>query len=500
MPAERVQKILAQAGITSRRKAEELILEGSVTINGQPAKLGDKAEWGKDAIKVNGKLLTRPEEPIYVAFHKPRSVISMMEDPEGRPTLADYLSKIKSRLFPIGRLDFNSEGLILLTNDGGFGELVQRRDDIPRVYEVKVKGRPTEEMLDRIRRGAKVGGRFIKPHSVLVAETLTQKVKIEVVLMGAGALDLKALFEERGFLVDRVVRIAIGHLSIVGIAPGEFKILKTSQIEALLQQPELGLRWIEERASKRKPAHLMVAQPEGEEDAAAGTSRGPRKIQIRRGATSGSAGFGRSRTEAPRGSSRGPRRDDRSTAGGGEGRWGGGGDERPRSSRPPRFSEGRGDAKPRAPRFGEGRGPRRDDRFGEGRPPRRDDRSAGGGESRWGGGGEDRPRSSRPPRFSEGRGDAKPRSPRFGEGRGPRRDDRFGEGRPPRGGESRWGGGGEDRPRSSRPPRFSEGRDDAKPRAPRGPRPTGSGTRSGGFDRPRGPRSGGGGGRRGPRR
>jgi len=157
MASERVQKILAQAGIASRRKAEELISEGEVTINGKLAKLGDKAEWGKDAIKVKGKLLQRAETTLYLAMNKPKGVISMLTDPEGRPTLAEFLTKVKTRVFPVGRLDFNSEGLILLTNDGAFAEKVQKSDQILRTYAIKVKGHPDHEMISRLEKGAWIG-------------------------------------------------------------------------------------------------------------------------------------------------------------------------------------------------------------------------------------------------------------------------------------------------------------------------------------------------------
>src|ERR1700735_429375 len=113
MAKERVQKILARAGLASRRKAEELIIEGVVTINGKIAVLGDQAEWGEDSIKVRGKLLHSTEAPIYLSFYKPKGVISMFGDPEGRPSLEGYLGSIHKRLFPVGRLDFNSEGLLL---------------------------------------------------------------------------------------------------------------------------------------------------------------------------------------------------------------------------------------------------------------------------------------------------------------------------------------------------------------------------------------------------
>ena len=245
MSSERVQKILAQAGIASRRKAEEMITEGLVTINGQVAKLGDRAEFGKDAIKVKGKLIGLAEDPVYVAFYKPRGVISMMEDPQGRPNLSTYLNKVRGRIFPIGRLDFNSEGILLLTNDGAFAEKIQKHDDIPRVYHVKVKGHPDAEMISRVARGAKMDKGFVKPHTVRVSEELTSKAFVEVVMMGGGATDIQAMFENKGFLVDRVIRSAIGHINLAGLPPGDYKLLKASAMQALLDQPELAMNAIE---------------------------------------------------------------------------------------------------------------------------------------------------------------------------------------------------------------------------------------------------------------
>ena len=252
MSTERVQKILAQAGIASRRKAEELIVEGAVTINGKVAKLGDKADLQADAIKVNGKLLRQTEAPIYLAFHKPRGVISMMVDPQGRPTLSDYLGKIRTRVFPVGRLDFNSEGLLLLTNDGKIAEEIQKRDDIPRVYHVKVRGHVTADMLARLERGMRIEGKKIKPHSVRLAEELNSKSKIEIVFIGSGAVDIKSYFEMKGFLTERMTRTAIGQITLRSIQAGHYRLLQKSQIEALLEQPELGLKRLEFENSKKK--------------------------------------------------------------------------------------------------------------------------------------------------------------------------------------------------------------------------------------------------------
>lgn len=250
---ERVQKILAKAGIASRRKCEELIVEGSVTINGKTAKLGDKAEFGKDAIKVNGKLLRQIEDKVYFAFYKPRAVISMLVDQDNRPSIAEYLGKIKYRVFPIGRLDFNSEGLIILTNDGDFAEKMQKRDDIPRVYVVKVKGKADADTIKRLEKGARLEYRMVRPHSVRILRELESKSEIQIVILGGGAIDIRALCEMKGLLVDRITRTAIGHLTLRGLAAGHYRMLKPSQAESLLENPELGLKLLDQEEESEKP-------------------------------------------------------------------------------------------------------------------------------------------------------------------------------------------------------------------------------------------------------
>jgi pseudouridine synthase len=370
MAQERLQKILAQAGIASRRRAEDLIREGAVTVNGRTATIGEKADLASDAIKVSGKLLQSKRPVIYLAFHKPKGVISMFADPEGRPTLADFTSRIKERLFPIGRLDFNSEGLILLTNDGGFAEKLQKRGDIPRVYHVKVRGHSQPEDLARLERGARVGDRLAKPHSVRLAESLQSKSVIEWVTLESGALDVKAAFETRGFQVERITRTAIGHLTLRGLAPGEYRVLKPSQVEALLNQPELGMRQLDADAEAAvpfvEPKARGANEPKEATPARIRPSSGerPRKPRFGGGDERPRRGFGGARDEREGGfKSRGPRK--------------------------PRFGdkreggfESRG---PRKPRFGDdreggfkSRGPRKP-RFGDERP-----RGFGGGGKRFG--------------------------------------------------------------------------------------------------------------------
>lgn len=250
MSKERVQKILARAGLASRRKAEEMITLGQVTINGSVAKLGEKAEFGVDAIKVNGKLIAEVETPVYLAFYKPRGVISMLADPENRPTIKDHLDKVRARVFPVGRLDFNSEGLIFLTNDGDMANRLGKLDGIPRVYHVKVKGSPDQEMMDRLTRSIFIEGKKYKLDSTKIISKLNAKTVIEAVVMDSSPIDIKAVFELKGFLVDKICRFSIGHITLNGITPGGYRILGVSQMEALFNQPELGMRMLEQSHQK----------------------------------------------------------------------------------------------------------------------------------------------------------------------------------------------------------------------------------------------------------
>lgn len=252
MSIERLQKILAQAGIASRRKAEEMIQEGQVTVNGKTAKIGDKADFAEDHIKVNGTLLRKLEDPFYVVMNKPKGVISMMSDPEGRPTLADFLVKLKVHVNPIGRLDFNSDGLILLTNDGAIAEKIQKSDAFPRVYHVKVKGHITTEMVERLNRGMRAAHKFVKPMSVRIHEELNKKTKIEIAFLNAANVDVKAYFEEKGFLVEKITRTSIGHMTLHGLEPGAYRTVPKTKFEALIAQPELGVKALAFRHDKER--------------------------------------------------------------------------------------------------------------------------------------------------------------------------------------------------------------------------------------------------------
>jgi len=232
MTLQRIQKIIAQTGKYSRRQAEQLIKENLVTANGKPVKLGDQANAHSDAIKVNGKLIPKAAAPIYLAFHKPKSVLSIFkEDHHKRKTLLNFTTNIKLNLTSVGRLDYFSEGLVLLTNDGSFAQRLNRNKNVVRTYHVKVKGHPDEKQLNRLKTGARTENVIIKPSSVSLLKKLQNKSLIEINFSGMKAVKVKEYFELKRYLVERVVQYKIGHLSINNIPSGKYKSLRKSQID-----------------------------------------------------------------------------------------------------------------------------------------------------------------------------------------------------------------------------------------------------------------------------
>ncbi|MBS1958299.1 MAG: rRNA pseudouridine synthase [Bdellovibrionales bacterium] len=246
MSAERLQKIIAQAGLASRRTAEEWIADGLVTVNGATAKLGDKATLGTDAIKVKGKLLQQPAYKVYYLFYKPKHVIAMVnEDEEGRETIKDYTKKIiKERIFTVGRMDYQGEGAILLTNDGDLTQKILKSDHIIRRYHIKVDRIPSNDELQRLGRGGRIEGRSMTPSHVRVVKAYARNALIEISFEGMGTIDVRKFFENKGFFPEKVARVGIGHIKADDMAPGTFRKLEKSSVEALLSQPELAKRII----------------------------------------------------------------------------------------------------------------------------------------------------------------------------------------------------------------------------------------------------------------
>ena len=256
MPAERLQKIIAAAGLASRRKAEELITSGMVSVNGQiVTELGTKADLEHDHIRVNGKLLHGAEHHVYLLMNKPKGYVTTVRDPEGRPTVMDLLRGIRARVYPVGRLDYASEGLLLLTNDGELAHrLMKASSHVAKTYVVKVAGTPETEGLEKLRRGLMIPAenRIIpkgvrnagKPQRVRTAPAKIRLVResenpwFEVTLTEGKNRQIRRMFEEIGHHVEKIKRVRYGPLSL-DLPPGEFRRLSIGEVEKLKAAAEL---------------------------------------------------------------------------------------------------------------------------------------------------------------------------------------------------------------------------------------------------------------------
>jgi 23S rRNA pseudouridine2605 synthase len=232
MAQERLQKILSRAGVTSRRKAEALIVEGRVTVNGTAVmELGSKADLDSDHIKVDGKLLRAPRRMVYIALNKPVNCMTTVSDPEGRPTVMDLIHGLKERVFPVGRLDYHSEGLLLLTNDGDFTNgLTSASHHIPKTYLVKVNGSLTTEQEEQFRTGIPVEGRMTAPAGLKLMRR-AENPWYEVRLIEGRKNQIRVMFKHCGRLVEKLKRVRIGFLELGPLKPGEFRHLNQEEIE-----------------------------------------------------------------------------------------------------------------------------------------------------------------------------------------------------------------------------------------------------------------------------
>lgn len=256
MPSERLQKIIAAAGIASRRKAEELIAGGLVSVNGQTVtELGSKADPERDHIKVNGKLLGRPERHVYLLLHKPKGYVTTVTDPEGRPTVLDLVRGVGARVYPVGRLDYLSEGLLLLTNDGELAQkLTHASSHVPKTYLVKVSGRPAEEQIEKLRRGIALpaersplktpSDRAVQPRQRRRSEAVKSapaRIRLlreaanpwyEVTLVEGRNRQIRRMFEEIGHHVEKIKRVRYGPLEL-DVEPGKVRHLTSREVGQL---------------------------------------------------------------------------------------------------------------------------------------------------------------------------------------------------------------------------------------------------------------------------
>jgi len=238
---KRLQKILSELGIASRRKAEELILQGSVTVNGRVATIGMKADPEEDHIKVAGKLVAGPQQKgipkVYLMFHKPKGVVTTLSDPEGRPAVKDYLNEVKHRVFPVGRLDFDSEGLLLLTNDGDLAHaLLHPSHEIPKTYLVKIKGEIEEEKVGILRRGVKLEDGITLPARVKRVRKSENNSWIEMTIREGKKRQIRRMLEKVGHPVLKLKRVSIGPLQLGALKPGEMRRLTQEELRAMKKE------------------------------------------------------------------------------------------------------------------------------------------------------------------------------------------------------------------------------------------------------------------------
>jgi len=234
MAEERLQKILAKCGIASRRKAEELIREGLVTVNGKVATLGMKADLERDHIKVRGKLINKVEPKTYIVFNKPRKCLTAMSDPHGRPTVKDFLKQVKVRVFPVGRLDFDSEGLLILTNDGEIANiLIHPRYKVPKTYHVKIDGFLSEKDIKKLEKGVMLEEGLTAPAIVKEVKKAKANSWIEITVHEGRKRQIRRMLERIGHPVIRLIRVRIDGIGLGDLAPGEYRYMTPAEIERL---------------------------------------------------------------------------------------------------------------------------------------------------------------------------------------------------------------------------------------------------------------------------
>lgn len=232
MSEERLQKVISRAGVTSRRKAEELIREGRVTVNGRVVtELGSKADLGRDHIKVDGKLLQAPKRSVYIALNKPRGVVTTVSDPEGRPTVTQLVKSAGARVYPVGRLDYDSEGLLLLTNDGELANaIMSAKNHVEKTYVVKSNGALAEEQLSAFRTGITIEGRRTRPARIRLIRP-GENPWYEVKLVEGRQNQIRKMFKHFGRLVEKLRRVKIGFLELGGLKPGQMRHLTPHEVE-----------------------------------------------------------------------------------------------------------------------------------------------------------------------------------------------------------------------------------------------------------------------------
>lgn len=272
MAIERVQKILARAGVSSRRAAEQLIADGRVRVNGRIIReLGTKADGSRDRVEVDGKRVVA-EQPVYYLLHKPREVVTTLDDPEQRENVADLLKRVRERVFPVGRLDFHTSGALLMTNDGEMAQaLLHPRKQVPKVYVAKLRGEVALASLQRLRQGVVLDdGHKTAPADVFVSNQERGNTWLTITITEGKNRQIHRMADAIGHRVQRLFRMSFAGLTVDGMRPGEFRPLSDSEIAKLKRDylnPSKRDKFEQARDARR-------ARMEGGEEAAP-EARGP---------------------------------------------------------------------------------------------------------------------------------------------------------------------------------------------------------------------------------
>jgi 23S rRNA pseudouridine2605 synthase len=234
MATLRLQKVLARAGVASRRGAEELIKAGRVRVDGQVVtELGTKVDARERHVEVDGRRIVR-ETPVYVALHKPRGVVSTMSDPEGRPSVRDLLAEVAGRVFPVGRLDFNTSGVLIATNDGDFAEgLMHPKQGVPKTYVVKVQGLMRDEDVDRWRTGVQLDDGKTQPAKIKLLRHEGDKTWLELTITEGRNQQVRRMGDATHFRVMRLARTSFAGITSEGLAPGRWRYLTAEELTLL---------------------------------------------------------------------------------------------------------------------------------------------------------------------------------------------------------------------------------------------------------------------------
>ena len=232
--AERVQKLIAQAGLASRRQAEAWISAGKVLINGRPAQLGDRADLSSDRVEVNGQLLSAAEKKLVVLLNKPRGYVSTMKDPQGRRLVTDLVADISQRLYPVGRLDYNTEGLLLLTNDGDLAlQLSHPRHHVEKTYLVKARGLLSEKIKVQLEKGIELEDGPTRPARVAKVRNSAAGSWFELTIAEGRNRQVRRMCEAVGLSVVRLKRIGIAFLELGNLPTGHYRLLTDEEINRL---------------------------------------------------------------------------------------------------------------------------------------------------------------------------------------------------------------------------------------------------------------------------